>query len=91
MCKWWWKIESNIGPWQQFMNTKYLRDAGIFYSKRNLGDSPLWIDMQKVKSLYLGRRMHVGDEKLISFWHDAWCSTHSLRETFPNIFNICNE
>jgi hypothetical protein len=76
------------------MNTKYLRDTGIFYSKRNPSDSPLWTYMLKVKSVYLSgmrMRMHVGDGKLTSFWYDAWCSTHPLKEIFPDIFNICNE
>jgi hypothetical protein len=68
MCKWWWKIESGTGPWQHFMNTKYLKDTCIFYSRKKPGDSPLWTDMQKVKNLYLsGRRMHVGDGKMTSF------------------------
>jgi hypothetical protein len=64
MCKWWWKIESGTGPWQQFMKIKYLRDSGVFYSKNRPGDSPLWSDMQKVKDLYLcGRRSKWGMEK----------------------------
>jgi hypothetical protein len=37
------------------------------------------------------RRMKVGNGKTTSFWHDAWCSSQSLRDSFPNIFNICNE
>jgi hypothetical protein len=35
--------------------------------------------------------MKMGDGKLTSFWHDAWCSSHPLRDSFPDIFNICNE
>jgi hypothetical protein len=31
MCKWWWKIESSVCHWQQFMKVKYL-DSGVFYS-----------------------------------------------------------
>jgi hypothetical protein len=50
------------------------------------------VDMQKVKDLYLcGRRMQVGDGKLTSFWCDAWCGLNLLKETFPDIFDICNE
>jgi hypothetical protein len=53
MCKWWWKLESGAGPWQEFMRRKYLRGAGIFYFRKRPGDSPLWSDIMKVKSLYL--------------------------------------
>jgi hypothetical protein len=92
MCKWWWKIESSDSPWNDFMSKKYLRGSGIFYSKSRPGDSPLWSDMQKIKSLYLsGRRMKVGDGRLTSFWHDAWCGKIPLKDSFPEIFHICNE
>jgi hypothetical protein len=32
-----------------------------------------------------------GDGKMISFWCDAWCGLSPLKDTFPIIFNICNE
>jgi hypothetical protein len=85
MCKWWWKIESDTGPWQHFMNVKYVKEAGVFYSKKKPGDSPLWIDMQKVKkNLYLsGRRMQVGDGKRTSLWCNAWCGLNPLKGNFP--------
>jgi hypothetical protein len=45
-----------------------------------------------VKDLYLcGRRMQVGNGELSSFWGDAWCGHCPLKDTFPDIYNICNE
>jgi hypothetical protein len=35
------------------MNIKYLKDAGIFYSKKKPGDSSMSTDMQKVKKSLL--------------------------------------
>jgi hypothetical protein len=35
--------------------------------------------------------MKVGNGKLTSLWHDAWCSSQPLRDMFPDIFTICNE
>jgi hypothetical protein len=35
--------------------------------------------------------MNVGDGRLTSFWHDAWCSSHPLRVSFTDILNIRNE
>jgi hypothetical protein len=36
MCKWWWKLEHDTGPWQDFMRLKYLRGKGIYYAKKDL-------------------------------------------------------
>jgi hypothetical protein len=92
MCKWWWKVESSASPWNDFINRKYLKGDGVFYSKKRPGDSPLWTDMQKIKGFYLaGRKMKVGDGKSTSFWQDAWCGSTPLCESFPEIFHICNE
>jgi hypothetical protein len=35
----------------------------------------------------------VGDGSLISFWHDVWCGTQSLKDAFPELFRIarCKE
>jgi hypothetical protein len=30
MCKWWWKLEEGVVPWQDFMWKKYLRNSGIY-------------------------------------------------------------
>jgi hypothetical protein len=35
--------------------------------------------------------MQVGDGKLTSFWYDDWCGLNPLKDTFPDIFDICNE
>jgi hypothetical protein len=68
MCKWWWKLENENGPWQDFMRNKYLRGCGVFFAKHKPGDPPLWTDMLQIKKLYLcGRRMQVGNGSLTSF------------------------
>jgi hypothetical protein len=48
--------------------------------------------MQKVRDIYLsGKRMQVGDGKMTSFWHAAWCRSNPLKDSFLDIFHICNE
>jgi hypothetical protein len=42
MCKWWWKLEKEEGPWQEFMRRKYLGDAGIQWGRHRASDSPRW-------------------------------------------------
>jgi hypothetical protein len=45
-----------------------------------------------VKDLYLcGRRMQVSNGELTSFWGHAWCGHCPLKDSFPDIYNICNE
>jgi hypothetical protein len=92
MCKWWWKLENEEGPWQHFMRKKYLGDTGIQWAKHRKNDSPLWKDMMHVRDIYLcGRRMAVGNGCRTSFWKDAWCGHTPLMDKFPDLYNICNE
>jgi hypothetical protein len=92
MCKWWWKLENEEGPWQQFMRRNYLGDAGIQWARHRSNDSPLWSDMLHVRDIYLcGRRMAVGNGCRTSFWKDVWCGHTPLMDKFPEIYEICNE
>jgi hypothetical protein len=92
MCKWWWKLESGTGPWQNYMRQEYMRHGGVFYTKKKPGDSPLWTDMLHVKNIYLcGRRMKVGNGRNTSFWCDSWCDQLPLKDRFPEIYDICIE
>jgi hypothetical protein len=84
MCKWWWKLEHDSGPWQDFMWKKYLARSCVFYAKHKLSESPLWADMLKVKDIYLsGRSMKVNDGKRTHFWGDTRCGLIPLKNNFP--------
>jgi hypothetical protein len=49
-----------------------ISEVMVSSTKKRPGDSPLWTDMQKIKDIFLaGRRMQVGDGRMISFWQDA--------------------
>jgi hypothetical protein len=92
MCKWWWKLEDGVGPWQDFMWKKYLRNSGIYTAAHKQKDSALWSDMLHVKDLYLcGRKMQVGDGARTHFWGDSWCGHSPLKDKFPDLFEICND
>jgi hypothetical protein len=74
------------------MKQKYLRDGGVFYTRKRPGDSPLWTYMMQVKHIYLrGRRMQVGNGRNTSFWGDVWCDQSPLKDRFPEIYDICIE
>jgi hypothetical protein len=76
MCKWWWKLENGLGPWQNLMKAKYMTRGGVYYTKKKPGDSPLWTDMLQVKQIYL----NVGNGRDTSFWCDSWCDQIPLKD-----------
>jgi hypothetical protein len=48
MWKWWWKLGSDTGPWQEFIWRKYLRNYGTWYAKHRATDASLWTDMMHI-------------------------------------------
>jgi hypothetical protein len=42
MCKWWWKLEHDSGPWQRFMWKKYLENTCVFSARHRPHESPLF-------------------------------------------------
>jgi hypothetical protein len=92
MCKWWWKLEHDTGPWQDFMWKKYLINSCVFSVKHKAHDSALWTDMLKVKDIYLsGRSMRVNNGERTHFWGDAWCGSTPLKDKYHLLYNLCNE
>ncbi|WVZ79760.1 LOW QUALITY PROTEIN: hypothetical protein U9M48_027301 [Paspalum notatum var. saurae] len=90
LCKWWWKLETEDGLWQDIVKVKYLNKHTVRNVGARLGDSPVWRDMLKVKSFYLqGREVVVksGDKTLL--WHDPWVGDIPLSSQFPTLFSIC--
>jgi hypothetical protein len=61
-CKWWWKIETGEGLWQEIVRKKYKIKGGIALLKNKPDNPPMWNDLLKVKELYLaGRHIKFGD------------------------------
>jgi hypothetical protein len=92
MCKWWWKLEHDSGPWQKFMWKKYLENSCVFSARHRPHESPLWTNMLKVKDLYLsGRSMNVRNGRRTHFWGDKCCGEIPFKDKFPGLYAICNE
>ena len=92
LCKWWWKLEACQGIWQTIVMKKYVKDKNIAQLKVKPVNSPVWNDLLKIKDIYLkGRVMCVGNGQFTDFWRDSWCGMISLKEKFPDLFDICNE
>ena len=85
-------MEVESGPWQSFMKKKYLSDTTVFSASQKRKDSAFWTDMLAVKDIYLcGREMIVGNGQDTDFWGDAWCGHSPLKDTFQELYAICNE
>jgi hypothetical protein len=52
LCKWWWKLETQDGLWQQIVKAKYLRNKSVAMVKPCIRDSPGWKTLLKVKDYY---------------------------------------
>jgi hypothetical protein len=92
LCKWWWKLETGEGLWQEIVRKKYKIKGGIARLKHKPDNSPVWNDLLKVKELYLaGRQFIAGNGSEIDFWRDPWCGAVTLQDKFGCLFEICNE
>jgi hypothetical protein len=92
MCKWWWKLEHDTDPSQDFMWKKYMPNSCVYSVKHKIHDSALWIDMLKVRDIYLsGRCMKVNNGERTHFLGDAWCGSTPLKNKYPSLYNLCNE
>jgi len=92
LCKWWWKLESTEGLWQEIVQEKYVKQNTIAQLKTKPKNSPVWNDLLKVRDWYLkGRVTIIGNGKKIDFWSDSWCDNIPLKERFPNLFPVCRE
>lgn len=68
LTKWWWKLETEEGLWQNIIQAKYLHSKNIFNVSHKASDSPMWTDLLKIKDLYLwGRKIRIGNGKKTRF------------------------
>jgi hypothetical protein len=92
LCKWWWKLENEIGLWQEIVRTKYMQGKGVSTMNHRLDDSPLWSDLLKVKDLYLkGREIKVENGKQTLFWKDIWLFDKPICILAPVLFDWCSD
>ena len=53
LTKWWWKLETRTGLWQEIIKAKYLGKDKVASVKTKVNDSPCWKAIMKVKNLYM--------------------------------------
>jgi hypothetical protein len=80
------------GLWQDIVSYKYLRRDNIFSVKYKQNDSPVWVDLIKIKNIYLqGRKKIVKNGKSTLVWKDTWLYSEPLSTTSPDLFKLCEQ
>lgn len=78
--------------WQQIIRFKYLKNNSICSVKHKQNDSAIWVDLLKIKDIYLqGRKKVVKDDNSTLFWKDAWLYDKPLNILFPDLFKLCEK
>jgi hypothetical protein len=60
--------------------------------KYKQNDSPVWVDLIKIKNIYLqGRKKIVKNGKSTLVWKDTWLYSEPLSTTSPDLFKLCEQ
>ncbi|KAM3348275.1 hypothetical protein ACQJBY_021904 [Aegilops geniculata] len=90
MLKWWWKLDTQKGIWQDIVRARYLRNQTVATVSPRFSDSPCWKILLKIKNLYMiGRKLRVGTGNLTRLWKDSINGLTPFQEQFPCLFDIC--
>jgi hypothetical protein len=90
LCKWWWKLDTHQGLWEDIVKAKYLRNKSLATVECRFNDSPGWKALLKVKDTYLvGRKTKLGNGNICRLWKNSINNERPLCETYPILFEIC--
>ena len=71
---------------------KYLHEKNIHYVSHNVGDSPVWHDLVKIKQFYMrGRQVAFKYVDKTRFQEDCWVNNQPLCDTAPDLYVICED
>ena len=91
LTKWWWKLETQQGLWQEVIRAKYLKKDTVTSVKSRFSDSPIWKAIMKVKEYYLaGRKVIMNSGNLARVWKDSLHDELPMEQKYPMLYNICN-
>jgi hypothetical protein len=69
LCKWWWKLDTQQGLWQEIIKANYLRNKTIASMQSRFNDSPSWKALLTVKDTYMaGRKFVLGNDYICILW-----------------------
>jgi len=89
LSKWLYRLLTTKGTWQHIIKNKYLGSKPIVQAQWKSGDSHFWASLMKVKNDFLKfGSFTIKDGPQIRFWEDVWLGNRSLREQYPQLYNI---
>jgi hypothetical protein len=90
LAKWFWKMETEEGLWQEILSKKYGGGKCLALAVKKPGDSQFWASLMKIKEIfYRFVKKELGDGKNTRFWEDSWVDDKPLKEAYPRIYDIC--
>lgn len=91
LTKWWWKLDTGEGLWQDIVRNKYLKKSSVACVKQKFSDSPAWKNLLKIKDYYMaGRSVIIKSGDVARIWHDPIAGQPPLKVTYPELFSISN-
>jgi hypothetical protein len=92
LCKWWWKLDTEQGLWQDIVKAKYLRNKSVANVTARFNDSPCWKGLLKVKDTYMvGRKINLRKGNICRLWQDSISGDPPFSLQFPKLFDLCLE
>jgi hypothetical protein len=77
------------GAWQQLIRNKYLGSKSITQITKQSDNSQFWRGLMNVKEEFFSFRcFQIQDGRVIRFWEDFWLGVTTLKEQYPNLYNI---
>jgi hypothetical protein len=87
--KWLFNLINSYGAWQQLLRNNNLGNKTLTQVNRKPRDSQFWIGLMNIKDQFLSMgNFKLQDGKQIRFWEDKWLGDNTLKEQYPNLYNI---
>jgi len=89
LSKWWYKLLTSEGIWQQILHNKYIGSKPLAQVEWKCGDSHFWSCLMKAKRDFLRfGTFIVKDGSQVRFWEDNWLDGVLLNVQYPSLYNI---
>jgi len=89
LSKWFFKLLTTEGTWQQMLHKKYLGSKPLSQVQWKNGDSHFWASLMKVKPDFLRfGSFIIQDGSQVRFREDRWLGQSTLRQQYPCLYNI---
>jgi hypothetical protein len=89
LSKWLFNLINGDGDWQQLIKNKYLGNKSLTQVRKKPGDSQFWSGLMEIKDQFISMgNFKVQDGSQIRFWEDKWLGVNTLKDQYPNLYNI---